>query len=164
MGSNLPFTSVIIPVLNGERTIRECLVSLLKMDYPVERLEILVVDNGSTDRTAEIINSFRVRYHREERRGASYARNRGIEASKGEILAFTDADCLVTTNWLRELVQGFDSEEVGVVAGEVVAYPPQTPAERYTAMRRPRLSMRTSSHLDFPWFVTAYVICADVLP
>jgi GT2 family glycosyltransferase len=134
--SKVPFVSVIIPVLNGGRTIRECLGSLLKMDYPVERREILVVDNGSTDRTAEIIHSFPVRYLHEERRGSAAARNQGIKASKGEILAFTDADCIVSRGWLRGLVQAFDEEGVGGVAGEIAAYPPQTPAERYAARVR----------------------------
>ena len=157
MGSTLPFVSLIIPVLNGERTIRECLVSLLKMDYPVERREILVVDNGSTDRTADIVKSFPVRYLREERRGVSSARNRGIEASKGEILAFTDADCVVTTGWLRELVQGFDSEDVGVVVGETVSYPPKTPAERYRAMQKPRQHAHSLSYPDSPWFTGSNV-------
>jgi cellulose synthase/poly-beta-1,6-N-acetylglucosamine synthase-like glycosyltransferase len=111
----------------------ECLASLLRMDYPSDRREILVVDNGSTDRTAEIVKAFSVRYLYEDRRGASHARNRGIEASKGEIMAFTDADCAVTTGWLRELVQGFDGEEVGGVEGDVVAYPSLTPIEQYHA-------------------------------
>ncbi|MDA2931700.1 glycosyltransferase [Nitrospinae bacterium AH-259-F20] len=128
--------SVIIPALNEEKTIRECLSSLLKMDYPPERREILVVDNGSTDRTAEIVKSFPVRYIREERRGASSARNKGIEAGKGEILAFTDADCIVSRGWLWELVRAFDEEGVGGVAGEIVAYPPKTPAEWYAARVR----------------------------
>ncbi len=131
-----PFVSVIIPVLNEERVIRECLNSLVELDYPPERREILVVDNGSTDRTAEIIKSFPVRYLREERRWASAARNKGIEASRGEILAFTDADCVVTTGWLLELVKAFDEEGVGGVAGEVVAYPPRTRAEWYAARVR----------------------------
>ncbi len=131
-----PFVSVIIPVLNEERVIRECLNSLVELDYPPERREILVVDNGSTDRTAEIIKTFPVRYLWEERRGASAARNKGIEASKGEILTFTDADCVVTTGWLREVVKAIDEEGVGGVAGEVVAYPPKTPAEWYAAKVR----------------------------
>ena len=151
MSSYLPFVSVIIPVLNGERTIRECLASLIKMDYPVERREILVVDNGSTDSTAEIVKSFPVRYLREERPGPSAARNKGIEAGKGEILAFTDADCVVTAGWLQELVRGFDSEKTGVVVGEVVAYPPQTPAERYMAMRKPLWQQRAISYPLSPW-------------
>jgi len=141
MDDTMPFVSVIVPALNEERTIRECLVSLLGMDYPPERREILVVDNGSTDRTPDIVKSFPVRYLREERRGASYARNRGIEESKGEILAFTDADCVVTTGWLRELVQGFEDEGVGGVEGETVAYLPVTLAECY------RARMRSFSHI-----------------
>jgi GT2 family glycosyltransferase len=120
-------------VLNGEETIKECLVSLLQSSYPSERSEILVVDNGSTDRTAEIVRAYPVTLLREERRGASYARNRGVEAAEGEILAFTDADCSVSSGWLRELVQGFDDESVGGVEGETLAYPPVTPIERYQA-------------------------------
>jgi glycosyltransferase involved in cell wall biosynthesis len=157
MDNTTPFVSVIIPVLNGERTIKECLASLLKMDYPPERREILVVDNGSTDRTAAIVKTFPVRYLHEDRRGASHARNRGIEASKGEILAFTDADCVVTTRWLRELVQGFDNQEVGGVDGETLAYLPATPIERYMARWSSfSYQVRLTSPL-FPFVITANV-------
>jgi GT2 family glycosyltransferase len=142
-----PFVSVVIPVLNGERTIKECLISLLKADYPSERREILVVDNGSTDRTAEIVKNFPVRYLREERRGCSAARNTGIRASQGEIIASTDADCIVSQGWLRELVRAFEEEGVGGVAGEVYAYPPKTPAERYAARVR---SLSPQKYLSRP--------------
>ena len=128
--------ALVIPALNEEETIGDCLVSLRRMDYPPERREILVVDNGSTDRTAEIIKSFPVRYLWEERRGFSAARNKGVKASKGEILAFTDADCIVSRGWLRELAQAFEEESVGGVAGEIVTYPPKTPVERYVARIR----------------------------
>ena len=131
-----PFASVIIPVLNGERTIRDCLVSLLRMDYPVDRREILVVDNGSTDGTAGVVAGLAVTYSWEGRRGAPCARNTGIKASRGAIVAFTDADCVVSRGWLRELVQAIEEEGVGGVAGEIVAYPPQTPAERYATRVR----------------------------
>ena len=159
MDHAITFVSVIIPVLNGELTIRECLVSLLRMDFPPERREILVVDNGSRDRTAEIVNSFPVRYVREERRGRSHARNKGIETSRGDILAFTDADCVVSTGWLRELVRGFESRDVGASVGEIIAYPPHTPAERYIAMRKPLWQQRTLAYPDSPWFLTG---CAAV--
>jgi len=154
-GKTLPFVSVIIPVLNGERTIRDCLVSLLRMDYPPDRRELVVVDNGSTDRTAEIIKCYPVAYVWEGKRGVSYARNRGIRASQAEILAFTDADCMVTTRWLGELTEGFDSDDVGVVVGEVVAYPPKTRAQRHTAMRRPLWQTSALSHPATPWFTSA---------
>jgi len=155
----LPFVSVIIPVLNGERTIKGCLVSVLEAEYPADLREILVVDNGSTDRTAEIVKTFPVRHLQEGRRGAARARNRGIEDSKGDILAFTDADCVVSRGWLRALVRGFEEQDVGGVAGEIVAYPPTTPAERYAArirhlspqhyLSRPLLPFAVFANLSF---------------
>lgn len=132
----MPYISVIIPVLNGERTIPECLASLLRMGFPAEQREIIVVDNGSADKTAEVVNHYPVRYLWEGRRGAASARNRGIEASQGEILAFTNADCVVTTGWLTELIREFDTDGIGAVEGEIVAYPPVSPVERYRAMTR----------------------------
>ncbi len=166
-----PFVSVIVPVLNGERTIRECVASLLGMDYPVELREILVVDNGSKDRTAAIVKSYPVWYLREDRRGAARARNKGIEASKGEILVFTDADCIVSRGWLRALVQPFGEQDVGGVAGEIVSYPPSTPAERYAArirhlspqlyLSRPLLPFAVFANLSFRREVFAQVGLLD---
>ena len=132
-GDTLPRVSVVIPVLNGEDMIRECLGSLLRLDYPVARREILIVDNGSTDRTAEIIREFPVRYLREEERGPSKARNLGIVKSQGDIVAFTDVDCVPTRGWLQELVRGFQSAEVGGVAGEIRPIPGDRPARRWSA-------------------------------
>jgi glycosyltransferase involved in cell wall biosynthesis len=129
-----PLVSVVIPVLNGERTIRECLASVLHGNYPADRREILVVDNGSTDRTVEVVASHPVQLLHEPRRGAAAARNRGIAASQGAILAFTDADCIATTSWLRELVAGFTDPAVAAVEGEVSPYPSAGPVERYAAM------------------------------
>jgi len=68
-----------------------------------------------------------VRWRSIRRRGPSAARNRGIEASRGEILALTDADCVATTQWLSELVRGFESFDTWGVAGEIVSFPPRTP-------------------------------------
>jgi glycosyltransferase involved in cell wall biosynthesis len=154
-GNQLPRVSVIVPVLNGERTLRACLVSLLATDYPSDRREIIVVDNGSTDRTAEIIRSVPVRYVHEARRGPSRARNRGIAESTGEILAFTDADCVASTGWLRELVAGFSAPEAGGVAGEILAFPPKTRTERYAARIRHLSPRRYLNRAIFPFAVTA---------
>jgi glycosyltransferase involved in cell wall biosynthesis len=155
MADEAPFVSVVIPVLNGEQTIGDCLVSVLRSDYPPHRREILVVDNGSTDRTAEIIRSFPVRYLRDPKRGAAHARNEGIKASKGEIVAFTDADCVASSGWLRELANGFDGEKVGGVAGEILPYPPRTAAERYAARIRHLSPERYLRRPIFPFAVTA---------
>src|SRR6266480_6290411 len=121
-----PSVSVIVPVRNGESTIADCLDAILATDYPADRREILVVDNGSSDGTSALIQSRPVRYLREHRRGVSNARNRGIAESNGEILAFVDADCLVEPQWLAELVRPFDDPEIGSVAGHLQHAPPTT--------------------------------------
>jgi cellulose synthase/poly-beta-1,6-N-acetylglucosamine synthase-like glycosyltransferase len=128
-----PFVSVVVPVRDGESTIADCLDSILATDYPPDRREILVVDNGSTDATASLIQARPVRYLREPKRGVSNARNRGIAESRGEILAFVDADCLVDPQWLTELVRTFEDPEVGCVAGALEHAPPTTAAERQAA-------------------------------
>ena len=149
-----PFVTVVVPVWNGERTIGDCLASILASEYPVDRREVVVVDNGSSDGTADVARRFAVRCVTEPRRGHSHARNRGIEAAHGEILAFTDADCTVATNWLKELVSGFDAPEVFAVAGEVIAFPPATPVERYVAMRKPSYLEWTADRVH-GWFLFA---------
>jgi glycosyltransferase involved in cell wall biosynthesis len=131
--AHLPFVSVVVPVRDGESMIGDCLDSILATDYPTDRREILVVDNGSTDGTAALIMSRPVTYLHEEEPGVSNARNRGIAESHGEILAFVDADCLVESQWLTELVRPFGDPEVGSVAGDLQHAPPTTAAERQAA-------------------------------
>jgi cellulose synthase/poly-beta-1,6-N-acetylglucosamine synthase-like glycosyltransferase len=124
---------VIVPVRDGEGTIADCIDAILATDYPADRREIVVVDNGSTDATASLIQSKPVRYLREPKRGVSNARNRGIAESTGQILAFVDADCLVEPQWLTELVRPFEDPEVGSVGGDLQHAPPATAAERQAA-------------------------------
>lgn len=150
----LPSVSVIVSALNNEELMKNCLVSLLQTVYPQERREFIIVDNGSTDRTVEVIRSFPVQYLYEKRRGVSYARNRGIEASIGEIVAFTDPDCVVSTVWLNELVNAFDEQDVGGVAGAIIPYPGQTSAERYAARVRSHTQERPMSHPLRPFAMT----------
>lgn len=158
--SSHPLISVIIPVRNGADSIRSCLASLLATSYPEDRREIIVVDNGSTDGTADLVRGFPVRYVTAlERRGAPAARNVGIRAAQGEILAFTDADCVVTSGWLQAVARGFERPEVGAVAGEILPYPPSTPAERHASrvrhlspqryLARPRLPFAVFANLAF---------------
>jgi GT2 family glycosyltransferase len=151
-----PFVSVVVPARNAARTLADCLRALLRQDYPAERREILVVDNGSTDGTARLISQFPVIHLAEPRRGPSHARNHGIRASRGEIVAFIDADCVATSRWLPALVAGFDAADVAGVAGEVLAYPPHSWAEYYMARRRPRWQEAALAAVR-PYVVTANV-------
>jgi glycosyltransferase involved in cell wall biosynthesis len=128
--SGLPYVSVVVPVRNGARSLDACLSSLVAQDYPADRHEILVVDNGSTDRTPAIIDSYPVRRLNEPRRGVSHARNRGIDEARGEIVAFLDGDCTADPTWLRGIADPFEDPEVGCVAGELRHIEPTTAAER----------------------------------
>jgi cellulose synthase/poly-beta-1,6-N-acetylglucosamine synthase-like glycosyltransferase len=156
MTEGLPFVSVVVPARNCERTIGDCLASILRGDYPPDRREVLVVDNASTDRTAELVGRHPVRALQELRRGAAAARNRGIAESRGEMVAFLDADGVATTRWLRELVRSLHEDDAAGVAGEIVSYPPESRAERYQASQRVFLQ-RSSIDRRRPFAVTANV-------
>lgn len=114
--SPAPRVSVVICAYNAERTMEECLESLTALRYP--NFEIIIVDDGSTDRTREISErypQFRLISH--ENRGLSVARNEGIFAATGEIVAFTDSDCAVDPDWLTFLVHRLLSESFAAVGG-----------------------------------------------
>jgi glycosyltransferase involved in cell wall biosynthesis len=118
--------SVIVPFLNEEKHIEGCLNALLHQDRPEGQYELIFVDNGSTDRSAEILRrSSRVRLLAEPERDPYLARNRGIQSARGEILAFTDADCRPDRAWLTVLAEAFLDPGVDVVLGSLL-YPPQS--------------------------------------
>ena len=121
-----PFVSVIIPVLNAEKTIGHCSEALREQTYPLEKYEIIVVDNGSYDNSINIIKEFPVKLFLEKRGHNSYmARNCGLSHAKGGIIVFIDADCIAEKDWLVTLVEPFHDERVGVVAGEVLSHKPE---------------------------------------
>jgi glycosyltransferase involved in cell wall biosynthesis len=104
--AELPFVSVVVPLYNEERWIDECLRALSAQQYPEDRYEILVIDNNSTDRSAERVALYpRVRLLREPVQGDFAARNRGIVEARGDILAFTDADTAPHPDWIRSIVE-----------------------------------------------------------
>ncbi len=120
MPNPLPFVSAIVPVYNGERRIRACIESLLNQTYSRDRYEILIVDNASSDRTREIVQEYPVRLLVEDRIQSSYAaRNKGIQNAKGEILSFTDSDCVASSRWIEEGVKALDSTSADLVGGNV---------------------------------------------
>ena len=85
-----PLVSIIVPVYNGEKYLREALESVFEQDY--SPYEVIVIDDGSTDDSARIAQSFAVRYVYQENQGPAIARNKGIEISTGEYIAFIDQD------------------------------------------------------------------------
>jgi len=120
--SNLPFVSVVLPVLNAEKTIGLVLQILAEQSYPSENYEIIVVDNGSTDRSLQIMTKFPVKLlHETGFFNSYYARNQGILQSRGEIIVFVDADCIPERDWLEILLRPFHDDSIGIVAGEVLS-------------------------------------------
>lgn len=117
MDIDLPFISVVIPVYNEQAEIGELLDSLMALDWPPELYEIICCDNGSTDRSREIMASYPISIVEEAKPGPYPARNRAIKQAKGEFIALTDADCIVSRQWLQDLYSKFTSDGVGAVAG-----------------------------------------------
>lgn len=106
--------SVVITAYNEEVYLPQCLKALAAQDYPRENFEIIVVDNNSTDKTAAIARDFGARVIEEKRQGYVFGLNTGMHAAKGEIIAVTDADTVVSKDWLKSLANSFN--EAGVVA------------------------------------------------
>jgi glycosyltransferase involved in cell wall biosynthesis len=112
--------SVIIPVYNGELYLAEAINSVINQNY--QPLEIIVIDDGSTDKTAEIVNSFGsvLTYFYQENMGTAAARNYGISKAKGDYFAFLDADDLWVENKLKIQLEIFtNNPEVELVFGQV---------------------------------------------
>lgn len=117
-----PSISVVVPAYNAQRTLAACLSSLLAQTYPRECYELIVVDDGSTDGTAALLDGFVVRRAHSARRGPAAARNLGIAMSSAEIVAFTDADCVAHPDWLAELARAYADPAVGAVGGSIATY------------------------------------------
>ena len=124
-----PFVSIVIPVRNEEATIKALLERLNEQSYPFEKMEVIVADDESTDKTRQVIEEvahnlsftltlFTVAPHAYPSRKKEALRQ-AIEKSKGEVIITTDGDCLPTKEWIAGIVAPFDDEEVQLVTGPV---------------------------------------------
>ena len=130
--------SVVVPFLNSEDTLNQCLEALISQN--LKPFEILMVDNGSTDRSKEIVKKFIdrgagcIKYYLEKKRGPACARNKGIHESVGNIIAFTDSDCVPDSNWLKNLIIEFKDKQIAAIAGVVESYKTETLYDKFHAM------------------------------
>ena len=116
--------SIIIPAFNEEKTIVKCLKSVLSQDFD-HGFEIIVVNNGSTDNTAKIVNQFKVQLINESKKGLILARNAGFKQAKGKYLVNLDADCLVSKDWLKKIYLNFQKDSrVVLVTGPYLCLNP----------------------------------------
>jgi len=116
--------SVIVPTLNRQGPLADCLAALARMDYPQDRFEVVVVDDGSEVTPAALVASFRdrlnVRVLTQDRAGPAVARNRGAAEAQYEYLAFTDDDCAPTTHWLSAMARRISNEPEKAVSGRKI--------------------------------------------
>ncbi len=113
-----PKYTIIVPVYNSQNTIGQCIDGLTKQTIDRAAYEIIIVDDGSTDRTEEIVGQYPdVTYLPVKHGGPAAARNAGSYAARGEILAFTDSDCIPAPDWLEKLTAPFDNPRVVGVKG-----------------------------------------------
>jgi len=117
---SLPTVSVIIPTYNRKNLLREALDSLAQQTYPLDRFEVIIVDDGSTDGTAEIaveVFPFALRYFRQDNQGDAAARNVGARESQADFLVFLDDDILLEPDYLTHLIHAHDKCEKRIVVG-----------------------------------------------
>lgn len=162
-----PTVSVVVPIYNGETDLPGLIKCLLAQTYPADRVEYLLVDNGSSDRTPQLIQAavtqaeatgLTVKHLSETDIQSAYAaRNTAIRAAQGEIVAFTDADCYPAETWLENLVQGFQDSKVGLCVGEITALPGDTWLEDYADRKNIMSQQATLDHPFCPYGQTANI-------
>ncbi len=156
--SDYPSVTIIIPVRNRPGDISDCLTSLLNLDYPKDKQEIIVVDDASDDNTREVVSSFPVRLIKNtQRMQASYSRNLAAKDARGDILAFIDSDCTADPLWLRALVPAFMDETNGAVGGKVDSWFDNKAIDKYEKVasslnkgNRPRSSKEEGNFFYLP--------------
>jgi len=119
--------SVIIPTLNQEKLIGKCIESLLCQSYQQSLIEIIVVDNGSMDKTVDIVKKYPVKLVAETKKGPAAARNAGIKIAAGEILIFLDHDCFADKDFVAYHVWAQNhnikiNSQVKLIAGGIAGY------------------------------------------
>jgi glycosyltransferase involved in cell wall biosynthesis len=137
---NKTSVSFIIPAYNAEKTIARCLSSIDVLSFPKELIEVIVVDNNSTDKTKSIAQSFhKVIYVNEKQQGRSHARNNGASIASGEFLAFIDADVFLDPEWIINALDYMGDQRIGGGQGPII------PADVDGNMSLNRYRLRASS-------------------
>ncbi len=151
--------SVVIPVYNGAATLGACLGALMNQTLQRSLYEVIVVDDGSSDETADIANSFSVRLLRQKNAGAPAARNTGMKIANGYWVAFTDADCVPSRGWLSNLLKAVEQVNGAVqplgAAGKTLGYNSTTAAARFVDLTAGLDAERSLAHPRFPWAPSA---------
>src|ERR1051325_10178726 len=148
-----PAVSVIVPAFNAEQTLGDLLIALKSQSGVPGSFEIIVVDNNSTDRTAEIARAQGTTVLHQSVRGPSAARNMGLANARADIIACTDADTIPTRRWLASLLSAFADPQVLQATGPIHGWQPSTGAERFACQREVFDCKKTASHPLHPFAI-----------
>ena len=157
--------SVVVPTLDRAGELEDCLRALGELDYPRERLDVIVVDDGSAapDAVADVAACHSARLLVNDRnRGPAYSRNRGVCEAAGEIVAFIDSDCVAEPRWLLDLVPYFAWGSVGAVGGRTIGYYAESSMDRYEEVSSP-LDMGSRLRIEGRGSDTFYVPTCNLL-
>lgn len=128
------FISIVVPFHNNRNEIQLCCESLLNQAYPSDRYEIIFVDNNSRDNSSAIVSAFPSIILLQQPVPGSYAaRNLGVRAAKGQIIAFTDADCVAASDWLQQINAAMQSSDVSLILGAYSGRRAKFPASALSA-------------------------------
>ncbi len=136
-----PRVSILIPSYNRAKELERCLMSLFVLEYPLTCLEIVVVDDGSTDETPVMLRQLSARYPHlrvvthQSRQGVGMSRNSGAAAARYELHAYIDSDCVATPQWLAQLVPAFQDQRLAAVGGMIRAFDCHSVIGRYEDVR-----------------------------
>lgn len=151
--------SVVIPVFNGADTLGLTLTSLAGQTLSRDRYEIIVVDDGSTDGSADIARAHGVKTIVQRNAGAPAARNAGVRAATGKWVAFTDCDCVPSRGWLAALLSAAEAAPQSLgAAGKTTGYRSETAAARFVDLMGGLDAQRYLQHPAFPFAPTANAI------
>jgi mycofactocin system glycosyltransferase len=134
--ATLPEISIVIPVKDRAGELRRCLSSISCLDYPREKLQVIVVDDGSSDDSPLVARQFRAMLVPSggTGRGPAAARNVGASQASGEILAFIDSDCCASKEWLTQLIPSFNDPSMAAVGGQVDGMCTESSVDRYESI------------------------------
>lgn len=146
--------SIIVCTYNRRKMLKECLNSLFNQDYPMDKLQIIVIDssddfNNDCPKEYQKQTPCNLKYLYQEPRGISSARNAGIRAASGNIICFIDDDCLAEKTWVRNLLHCFGSDEkLGGAGGKVLPFEPRNTVERVSMnFFNQEYSINSQSHI-----------------
>jgi GT2 family glycosyltransferase len=147
--------SIVIPAYNAASTIAQTLEAITRQTSPVS-CEVIVVDDGSTDETPQILKDFSGIYLRQTNAGPAAARNRGARLAQHELIYFLDSDCVPCPDWLEKILSGFDDPSIGVVAG---GYAIANEQELLARCIHREILYRYGRMPEFPRFFGSYNFC-----